>query len=727
MKTVLFIIMCSVSALSQITINGTGSPFGFALKPASADSIQYVTPQGSDSNDGLSLGTAKLTVYAALEALPSGSTNPPTMGFGTVYITDGVNYGGPASGGGVWIMGPADPNYARPPSGWLKTTNSHGTTIQCIAPNQFGTNGHIGVCTMNAGGASNTLPSVWLSGVNNFGLRYIRLLGNFYQAAKIGIDSNNNRNGGGVGDGGSVGIGFEGVTYGSGNCELGGGPSIDIGTNTFWIYIKDSDFSGCIAETYPIVSTSGSGLVRSSNVVTVTTIVTNDLTVGESVTIEIPDDPSFAGSYTVASVSGSPQTVFTYAQNGPNATSENGFVFSDASSAIAINPGTGAGAGLIFVENTNFQGGGIRFTPGADGGGVYVTHFSEEGNPGGFTPPGVTVTKSSSLNEVQVIGLEMADTQANPINVEVDGNLGSPDNVRLFGIAGRVMGPATMLGQAFLSKTVSPRREGWIGTYDYRTDASTDVARRLFSPTAVRFTNLAASAPASWTGSSVTVTATTAPDGTSGAGNVASTSGQQPVYFYNQASQSWSSGDYWIYGAWVESAAGNGYAGGAPVSFGVVSATLSCASIGGPGPSGGPGLIIPITKYDDGQWIFVSGLCKTNTSGSGGEVALSGTVDATHTTNFYGPMLFHIAAGTISDNEAYEIALNLASYGSACSVGTICGLPGQVLHEDTFNVTLNTPASSSATCTAGNIWVDTNFIYVCTQTNTIRRATLSSF
>lgn len=39
----------------------------------------------------------------------------------------------------------------------------------------------------------------------------------------------------------------------------------------------------------------------------------------------------------------------------------------------------------------------------------------------------------------------------------------------------------------------------------------------------------------------------------------------------------------------------------------------------------------------------------------------------------------------------------------------------------------STPGSSSATCTAGQIWTDASYIYVCTATNTIKRAAISSF
>lgn len=40
---------------------------------------------------------------------------------------------------------------------------------------------------------------------------------------------------------------------------------------------------------------------------------------------------------------------------------------------------------------------------------------------------------------------------------------------------------------------------------------------------------------------------------------------------------------------------------------------------------------------------------------------------------------------------------------------------------------LQTPSSSSATCTAGQIWADQNYVYVCTQANKIKRAALSAF
>lgn len=42
-------------------------------------------------------------------------------------------------------------------------------------------------------------------------------------------------------------------------------------------------------------------------------------------------------------------------------------------------------------------------------------------------------------------------------------------------------------------------------------------------------------------------------------------------------------------------------------------------------------------------------------------------------------------------------------------------------------ITLSTPSTSSDTCTAGEMWADASYVYVCTAPNTIKRATLSTF
>src|SRR6266487_3842213 len=66
-----YIVTVTGSGFTSYTIKLTLSPSGTvaALKYASGDAYMYVSPSGSDSNDGLSPGTAKLTVGAALTAV----------------------------------------------------------------------------------------------------------------------------------------------------------------------------------------------------------------------------------------------------------------------------------------------------------------------------------------------------------------------------------------------------------------------------------------------------------------------------------------------------------------------------------------------------------------------------------------------------------------------------------------------------------------------------------
>lgn len=59
---------------------------GQAMKPTRSDGIQFVTANGSDSNDGLSWGTAKATIAAAVAALPTSNSMP----YGTIHVGAGI-------------------------------------------------------------------------------------------------------------------------------------------------------------------------------------------------------------------------------------------------------------------------------------------------------------------------------------------------------------------------------------------------------------------------------------------------------------------------------------------------------------------------------------------------------------------------------------------------------------------------------------------------------------
>lgn len=55
---------------------------------------QFVSPEGNDSNNGLTWESAKRTAYAAIQAIG---------GNGTVYVADGFDPGGPIPGQGIWL------------------------------------------------------------------------------------------------------------------------------------------------------------------------------------------------------------------------------------------------------------------------------------------------------------------------------------------------------------------------------------------------------------------------------------------------------------------------------------------------------------------------------------------------------------------------------------------------------------------------------------------------
>ncbi len=80
------------SAPLSINAANTGNVAG---KPGSADAVQYVTPEGNDSNDGLSWGTAKLTMAGACAALPGGNASC-SAGSGTIFAPPNASVSLPA-------------------------------------------------------------------------------------------------------------------------------------------------------------------------------------------------------------------------------------------------------------------------------------------------------------------------------------------------------------------------------------------------------------------------------------------------------------------------------------------------------------------------------------------------------------------------------------------------------------------------------------------------------
>lgn len=87
----------TISGTLTLTGSQALSTGNVALRNFSADRIQYVSTGGNDANDGLSWGTAKLTVQAAINAATSTGTTPGTVMIGCSPVGNGLGFTGPTT------------------------------------------------------------------------------------------------------------------------------------------------------------------------------------------------------------------------------------------------------------------------------------------------------------------------------------------------------------------------------------------------------------------------------------------------------------------------------------------------------------------------------------------------------------------------------------------------------------------------------------------------------
>jgi hypothetical protein len=201
--------------------------------------IQYVSNVGSDANDGLTWGTAKHTIYGALIALPGGGTNK--AGSGTVYVGP-ASAANPTANAGIWLMGPADPNFASPPTGWLKCTLSPNTCIINIigVPNfNGGPNSHTNRVQLTGGfNADGNHPVLWFAALGQpITIQNLQLSAG--RGGVLGECSDHTRvNTCGVVSETFINDGF-GVSQSATN-----GPALDIAGYSYWLWFRDCGFSG---------------------------------------------------------------------------------------------------------------------------------------------------------------------------------------------------------------------------------------------------------------------------------------------------------------------------------------------------------------------------------------------------------------------------------------------------------------------------------------------------
>jgi hypothetical protein len=638
-----FLVLLCVAVASRVWAQSNHPP-----KPATAEPIQYVSQNGNDANDGRSWASAKLTIYAAWNALPNASCNSglSTCG-GTIFVTNNVTWGGPVPGQGLRILGAKDPNRASPPIGWLV---EKPLKIECVGPSQWDSNEAAPSCVVT--GESGTQPAIWISGnampMEFDGIKVLSGSGSVLAKDSNGLFENN---------AGVTNITFRNCAFGLNNTVRTNGPGLRIGPDSFQVYIYSSVADG---------------------------------------------NPNAAGG--------------TEARQA---------IVSDAGSTSNIN------SGLLFLLDSHLNSGGYEDNPiGMGSYGSVVINLVCEGQTDNHGCVWITNTTSDGLFTLS--NIYAADTvPADSPGVEVNGN-GPPDAVSATAVTSP-RGPMILLQQsasAIRAQVLSADKQHQTGFLDGHVLGQTDAARRGFSAVAVRFANLANTSPSRWTTGApgVVTTGVTAPDGTTSAGTCSSSLRNANCYFYN-AAQTYAVGDIIVVGSWARARNATGFNSDQALGF-FTPFCDRCRFVDISG-QGGPSATQFLSSYIRGdgskgkppaEWEWYCKVLKVSaTSGSAAQTQFVATVSATQPADYYGPIFLHIAARTISDNEATELALNLQTYGASCSVGTICGLPDQTetparlgqmaanqfagaakLSSGTVTVTFPTPYQNAPICVAND-------------------------
>jgi hypothetical protein len=222
-----------------LTATGNGAVGNVAIKFPVGDSFRYVDSAGNDSNDGLSAGSAKLTVMAAYDSLPASG--------GTISICSsngGFVNASSDSPPRIWIAGSADPNYSSLPTGWRQWKPVY--FLGSCGNNAASQGSKPQVLIVSGSGTSTSQPAIWLSSLLGANITFENLQFHYPAIAlQIGVDST----GAQTSSSGVVGVKFENVST-SLNQISGNGPGILLGGgNTFNIYIDNCQLGGNTAAT----------------------------------------------------------------------------------------------------------------------------------------------------------------------------------------------------------------------------------------------------------------------------------------------------------------------------------------------------------------------------------------------------------------------------------------------------------------------------------------------
>jgi hypothetical protein len=371
-----------------------------------------------------------------------------------------------------------------------------------------------------------------------------------------------------------------------------------------------------------------------------------------------------------------------------------GGIKANKAAAILIDGTGNSGNGLIYVTDANFAQTGIKVIPGSNGASLYARNIILEGDFTHNCSPAVWFTGFSSAMDA-VLDNVQGNVDCGRSSMPSIQNDGLPFNQggggpTVLNSGASVTGPMTILNAYTppgVTVTTSPLRSGQVGFFNNYVNGQTNVARRISGVVPVRFGNKAATATASWSytnlGGRQTLTqGLSDPFGGTGAASIASTSATEELLSMGGCSAyTPAAGDWIVIGTWEK--------GWAPSNTYL---TATCYGYGFPTTSAIYQNKGQITG--DGNWEFIWTAFKV-ASGSATNIGATGRFSSNVTPTLYGPVLYIIPSGTLSDNEVLELASTMNSLDTACAVGSVCNVAGHPVVVSSYGTLSNCKSAVS--------------------------------
>jgi len=384
-----------------------------------------------------------------------------------------------------------------------------------------------------------------------------------------------------------------------------------------------------------------------------------------------------------------------------NAYAAKGGYSADSAAAVLLDGNGGANNGIIRFDNIQTVNGAIKCVVATSNGCDFEVHdLTSESNPG----PAVWITGWTSVSDVKLININDADSTGTTAVIVNDGGGPGPVVMGVTGLATNPMvnGPATVLDQynaSINNQTVSSLRQGQTGFVNGYVVGETDVARRIAGFVPTRFLNRSTTGSTGWmitnyAGKNTLVHGVTDPFGGTAAASASSTNATNeniifgPCYSYNVQT----TGDWFVGGAWVRGATHTNSS----------ALSISNCGLGTPKWATSPGAqrVQGGIGSGDGQWQWLWFAYKVGANGTAADsVGIAAQFNLSSPITAYGPVLYHIPKGALSDNEVLEFASSMNSVDANCEVGQICSVAGHSVVVSSYRTFSNcSSVASPAKC-----------------------------